>query len=1634
TTGYISFSESEGSDGPTSSHAAVPATTAKTIVTTTAVASRPSEGDVSRCSDNHSLYNGASTGQERQQEQEQTRPFSDGIGGDSSGDDKWNFGDGDSDDDREDGDDGGRVSTSTAVDRTPHDLIADHSKVQPAQDQQSQLGKHATTANADAGRGLPATSIGNGNNAISVEEPQQSRVVVDRLGRRENPIRRWVSRRCELGKKINWDTDRRDPAWGRERTERQACPEHLLTNIPAEGPSAAESGGINGDNGTEDSRRCSGESPSERSHSQTEATAAAKPKAEANPLASKLGLSAGVPHSTIRGRGPKARAPGRGGRPRYFPLVQQQASSVRNFLSQGSTALGGTRGGRGNGSMSPGSRSSNNGALRVEATASAAPAVATATTTAVPNTRCLTAGPSSPVAPSRIHRNHTSGGAAGTGEGIGATPSPAADVANARGVGFAGARPVTSAGPPAINASAPAGGSAVRPASSGGPPPPAMGSGRSVVGGGAGTAATGVRLSKEQEAVKDTANITRKKAQLPQQEQLEHPTPVGGSWLKNRYIVNNYILLQPLGTGSYAEVRLAKEKTSNTLYAVKIMNKDFLKKRQARKMERRTTFDVGKEETFMDSIKREIAIMKKVHHPNVLRLYEVMDDPKVNKLYLVLEYCKKGDLMNILNGDTRTVTCDPMNDTDVWYIMRQIVQGLSFLHLQNIIHGDIKPQNLLVGSDNVAKIADFGISKFVQGSNQRLQEQAGTPTFMSPELCCGEGYSGQLADVWALGATMYMIRCGKPPFMANQVMALYEKIQNDPLEFPPEVNMSAGLRKLLQAMMEKDPGKRITLDEVVDNRWLQQGDCSFGYARTASTAGDTPTPAGQTSYPTTAPTSTTSRRPNTSAPPHRGAAAAAATATVTTASSVGSVGFAAPKAHYALPGSSGGVGHGLQPPPSLSFVPLTQQGYHAIKVSDDEVHKSITTTGSCSRSSSAAGGVAAAAPARSTIPVAIPEDGAEATVAVIPQAVGATEGGFPLRGKSPLRAEGGGLGDRKGSNSGRGQLSETEESWKSRSFKKKMEGNGSDPKFRGGTLPGGNGRQQSSRAEGIGARHMPLMRTWIGSLTCSLFRRLTYFLFSEKDPWSQPPASVSSFLLPFLCSVQTPDRAPHLSLLPPTPIDNFFDDNLCCPAVGRPPQSTTETAAATRAAPAPSSAAGRGGGGAHASLPSRGAGRGPGRCDRGGTHPGGDVCGVGGGGTDGRGGGGVSARRQQEDGRRALAKRRSSEKFDAVMDTLAAQPPSRLGRGGGNSDTGSPRHAGNNPAGGGNSGGRSSSNCRPIRDLCLRGMRVTSTPPNSLLPSSSSPAAAVSSAPGHFNCINRRLGLVAAASQRQGKRASQEDRVTVAANLAEALVGKVDKTNLYQQYGVFGVFDGHNGQMCSDALHTGLYVDVAKQPMFHQVPEKAIIDAFNSFDKGLCARQEQEGDTSGSTALIVLFDGRSRGLLVANVGDSRCVASRAGGVAARLSSDHRLSRPTERERVAARGGFVTNNRINGVLAISRSFGDVQHKDGMLPALIATPELRSERSSSFGNEAQMEFVVLATDGLWDVVEDQEAVNFVRLHLAETRGDLSGAANGLTKLALDHGSVDNISAVLVWFEESAEEAALQPHPQPQSQQQH
>ena len=207
-------------------------------------------------------------------------------------------------------------------------------------------------------------------------------------------------------------------------------------------------------------------------------------------------------------------------------------------------------------------------------------------------------------------------------------------------------------------------------------------------------------------------------------------------------------------------------------------------------------------------------------------------------MYLVLEYMKRGDLLHFLATRDKESAANagksddakkkskgdsfpPVTERELWIIFRQVVQGVKYLHQHNIIHGDIKPHNLLMGDDGIIRIADFGISKMLEDAREKLEDATGTPAFMSPELCGDSGsISGQLADVWAIGATMFMLLFGFPPFLAGSIINLYQKIINDPLVFPHSIDPS--LSDLLEHMLEKKPEKRYSLDEVIRHPWLKQ--------------------------------------------------------------------------------------------------------------------------------------------------------------------------------------------------------------------------------------------------------------------------------------------------------------------------------------------------------------------------------------------------------------------------------------------------------------------------------------------------------------------------------------------------------------------------------------------------------------------------------------------------------------------------------------------------------------------------------------------------------------------------------------------------------------------------------------------
>jgi serine/threonine protein phosphatase PrpC len=241
----------------------------------------------------------------------------------------------------------------------------------------------------------------------------------------------------------------------------------------------------------------------------------------------------------------------------------------------------------------------------------------------------------------------------------------------------------------------------------------------------------------------------------------------------------------------------------------------------------------------------------------------------------------------------------------------------------------------------------------------------------------------------------------------------------------------------------------------------------------------------------------------------------------------------------------------------------------------------------------------------------------------------------------------------------------------------------------------------------------------------------------------------------------------------------------------------------------------------------------------------------------------------------------------------------------------------------------------------------------------------------------------------------------------------------------FAIYDGHGGRQCVDyvtqTLHENLLQELQKAP--NNVPD-AFIKAFNTTDRNM---QASGINTSGCTACCCLLQEENafRAIYTAHLGDARAVICR-GGLAVRLTSmsDHKATDPTEAKRVIEAGGTIFNERVNGMLAISRAFGDHQLKAPALPNDVVSnvPDITSTELTD-----QDMFVIVACDGLWDVVEDQESVNLVlegirelmallpntgQDNLTHRRSMAEVLARMLVEEALARGTSDNVSCIMIF----------------------
>ncbi|XP_026165242.1 serine/threonine-protein kinase MARK1 isoform X3 [Mastacembelus armatus] len=201
--------------------------------------------------------------------------------------------------------------------------------------------------------------------------------------------------------------------------------------------------------------------------------------------------------------------------------------------------------------------------------------------------------------------------------------------------------------------------------------------------------------------------------------------------------IGNYRLLKTIGKGNFAKVKLARHVLTGREVAVKIIDKTQLNP------------------TSLQKLFREVRIMKILNHPNIVKLFEVIETEKT--LYLVMEYASGGEVFDYLVAHGR------MKEKEARSKFRQIVSAVQYCHQRRIVHRDLKAENLLLDADMNIKIADFGFSnEFTLGS--KLDTFCGSPPYAAPELFQGKKYDGPEVDVWSLGVILYTLVSGSLPF------------------------------------------------------------------------------------------------------------------------------------------------------------------------------------------------------------------------------------------------------------------------------------------------------------------------------------------------------------------------------------------------------------------------------------------------------------------------------------------------------------------------------------------------------------------------------------------------------------------------------------------------------------------------------------------------------------------------------------------------------------------------------------------------------------------------------------------------------------------------------------------------------
>ncbi|XP_008792263.2 CBL-interacting serine/threonine-protein kinase 14-like [Phoenix dactylifera] len=278
-----------------------------------------------------------------------------------------------------------------------------------------------------------------------------------------------------------------------------------------------------------------------------------------------------------------------------------------------------------------------------------------------------------------------------------------------------------------------------------------------------------------------------------------HVPPDGGAETlqpEAKVLFGKYQVGRLLGRGAFAKVYRARNVFTRQSVAIKCISKH-------------EVLRCG----LSSNIRREIAAMRRLHHPHIIRLYEVLASR--SKIYFVLEFAKGGELFAHVANRGR------LPEDAARCLFHQLVSAIAFCHARGVFHRDLKPENLLLGDQGDLKISDFDLSAVVSpaAGDRLVQTLCGTPAYVAPEVLSRRVYDGAKADIWSCGVILFVLTAGYLPFNHPNLMNLYRKICRGDYRCPRWT--SPELRRLLSRLLDPNPETRTTVEGIVADPWFR---------------------------------------------------------------------------------------------------------------------------------------------------------------------------------------------------------------------------------------------------------------------------------------------------------------------------------------------------------------------------------------------------------------------------------------------------------------------------------------------------------------------------------------------------------------------------------------------------------------------------------------------------------------------------------------------------------------------------------------------------------------------------------------------------------------------------------------------